>query len=563
MSMNKKLTVIDFFSGAGGFSEGFRQQGFKIIKGIDFWQTAVDTHNLNHNLKDTPVNILDYWGNDSRDVTKINELPNSNVIIGSPCCTSFSMSNKCGKADKTEGIKLIEVYLRIVAVKKHQKHSILKAWLMENVPNSKKSIKKQYTFANLNLSDWAKENKLKPNTIALKLNPTILNALDYGVPQNRKRLICGQSTRDGLLPIPAKITSKHTTVQDIRRKMPKPNTKRKAKISTDPNYPNLKILTKTITDHFYDTGLYKMEWEKARYLKTMHPYMGKMHFPENENRPSRTVTATRALGAREALIYKSEHQRIGNGEFRIPTIREIATLMSYPYTYQFYGSESMKWRLIGNSVSPKFSNALAKAILKKEGLPTIQDHDIDFQHSLDLHKQVQNLNNPTVKEFKKLKRRKKGARFRRSVYKNNNMTIDWLNYSPLTINKQVNGRWYVYLFYGTGVGYKYDYIDKDKFIYIKRLVENSSSFKNFQDGLDTILNRSLKSKDLQTHYEEDFSIKEKLNPLHIIHDINELSRKALKQDLPNISIDKLHKSEYSVRQIGYIYAYGSIVDNLA
>lgn len=39
----KKLTVIDFFCGAGGFSEGFRQQGFEIIQGYDNWKPAIDT----------------------------------------------------------------------------------------------------------------------------------------------------------------------------------------------------------------------------------------------------------------------------------------------------------------------------------------------------------------------------------------------------------------------------------------------------------------------------------------------------------------------------------------
>ena len=43
----KKLTVLDIFSGAGGFSEGFRQQGFEIVGGIDNWKAAVDTFNFN------------------------------------------------------------------------------------------------------------------------------------------------------------------------------------------------------------------------------------------------------------------------------------------------------------------------------------------------------------------------------------------------------------------------------------------------------------------------------------------------------------------------------------
>jgi DNA (cytosine-5)-methyltransferase 1 len=46
----KKLRVIDFFCGAGGFSEGFRQMGYEIVYGFDHWKPAVDTFNHNFNL---------------------------------------------------------------------------------------------------------------------------------------------------------------------------------------------------------------------------------------------------------------------------------------------------------------------------------------------------------------------------------------------------------------------------------------------------------------------------------------------------------------------------------
>ena len=141
---NTKPRVIDFFCGAGGFSEGFRQQGFNVIMGIDYWQPAIDTHNLNHGLKDITKNVLDFWGESSGDVDEINKLPETDVLVGSPSCVSFSMSNKAGKADKTNGIKLIETYLRVVAVKKYKNKSILKAWYMENVPQSKPHIKAEY-----------------------------------------------------------------------------------------------------------------------------------------------------------------------------------------------------------------------------------------------------------------------------------------------------------------------------------------------------------------------------------------------------------------------------------
>lgn len=62
------------------------------------------------------------------------------------------MSNKAGKADKSDGVRLIESYLRVVAIQKIKVNSKLKAWYMENVPESEHHIKKTYTL-DLNLKN--------------------------------------------------------------------------------------------------------------------------------------------------------------------------------------------------------------------------------------------------------------------------------------------------------------------------------------------------------------------------------------------------------------------------
>ena len=58
--MMKKLRVIDFFCGAGGFSEGFKQMGYEIVYGFDHWKPAVDTFNHNFNLRCELKNIPHY-----------------------------------------------------------------------------------------------------------------------------------------------------------------------------------------------------------------------------------------------------------------------------------------------------------------------------------------------------------------------------------------------------------------------------------------------------------------------------------------------------------------------
>ena len=161
----KKLSVVDFFCGAGGFSEGFRQLGFEIVQGYDHWRPAIDTYNHNFNLSLDTKDILAF----NNSIEEINQIPDTDVILGSPPCVTFSSSNNSGKANKVSGLALIKIFLKIVAVKKFQKNSILKAWFMENVPNSRKYLPNYYTFEDLDLAEWAKDNGYSPDQIAITL----------------------------------------------------------------------------------------------------------------------------------------------------------------------------------------------------------------------------------------------------------------------------------------------------------------------------------------------------------------------------------------------------------
>ncbi len=108
-----------------------------------------------------------------------------------------------------------------------------------------------------------------------------------------------------------------------------------------------------------------MNGNNQQFLKGNHPYMGKMSFPENLDKPSRTITATKIGTSREALIYRSECNGLGNGEYRTPTVREAACIMGFPITFQFIGGETTKWRLVGNAVCPSISRSFAAEVLKQ------------------------------------------------------------------------------------------------------------------------------------------------------------------------------------------------------
>ena len=357
------MKVADFFCGGGGFSEGFRQAGFQLVFAVDKWKPAVETYKGNKpgvNVLLDDVIRISYLNDD--EFEKI--VPDSEVIIGSPPCQAFSQSNKSGYADKTLGIQLIEAYLRIVARKKFKNNSILKYWVLENVPNSQKYIKEKYTAQDLELEgDF---------TLYTRCDAAgIYNAKNFGAPNNRRRFLCGdypaleQTHKD----------DEAVKLKTVLNSLGDPLAKGEFKI-TDVNYPDLVLSNHQVTDFHYVHELAPFEWKTAKRLKQDKGYMGKMSFPENENNPARTVMATMSASSREAMILRYEQDR-----YRLPTVREAASMMSFPIDYKFYGSSrGIKHTLVGNAVPPKLSYAIAKAIAKDSGMKIPKKY-IPIQHN--------------------------------------------------------------------------------------------------------------------------------------------------------------------------------------
>lgn len=164
---HNKMQMVDLFCGAGGLSLGFTQEGFVTALANDIEECCVDTYSHNH--PETPrKNIVQ--GDIRLVIDQLEELLKNkkiDIVIGGPPCQGFSMANRQRLIDDPRN-HLYKNYVEIV------KRVQPKFFVMENVKGM------------LSVSDQVKEDF---RDIGYEVECHILNAKDYGVPQNRERLI--------------------------------------------------------------------------------------------------------------------------------------------------------------------------------------------------------------------------------------------------------------------------------------------------------------------------------------------------------------------------------------
>jgi DNA (cytosine-5)-methyltransferase 1 len=170
--MSNGIKVLDLFSGAGGFSLGFKLAGYEIIGAVEKDKWAAETYQKNFPAAKVLVGDIQQMTNEM--LSKAFLKPE--VIIGGPPCQGFSICVKDAGDPKDPRNSLFREYLRVVTLFSP------KAVVMENVPNILNA-----TTANGESVVEIIINELKK--IGYTAHYQILSASDYGVPQRRHRLI--------------------------------------------------------------------------------------------------------------------------------------------------------------------------------------------------------------------------------------------------------------------------------------------------------------------------------------------------------------------------------------
>jgi len=306
------MKVVSLFSGAGGLDLGLVQAGNEIIWANDIDKDAVATYSLNlgnhivcADIKDIPVS----------------DIPKSDIIVGGFPCQGFSQANMLRTADDSRNLLYRFFYS---AVDKSQP----KFFIAENVRgilsmdngNAIKQIVKDFESA------------------GYFVTVTLVNVADFGIPQSRQRVfIIGQRKDLGsnnLFMFPIETHG--------RNGKPKPWLSIKSALEhyPDPDSPN------RFLNHIYSA--YKVE---------VRNFTG--HRATDPNKPSPTILAR---GNGKGGVCAIPHY---NGKRRL-TIRESATIQTFPEDFEFVGQMNSCYRQIGNAVPVKFAKLLGQELIRLE-----------------------------------------------------------------------------------------------------------------------------------------------------------------------------------------------------
>lgn len=365
--------LVDLFCGAGGLSLGFTQEGFITSLANDIEECCIDTYSHNH--PETPRDHI-ILGDINEVINNLDNLlryEKVDIIIGGPPCQGFSTANRQRLIDDPRN-QLYRSYVQVVDKVKPP------FFVMENV-------KGMLSVASQVIEDFEK--------IGYSVEARVLNAKDFGVPQNRERLIyIGNSIGIDNVKIFEAINRYSATIDNYYLKDAliglRPLQASRIKNSTNLNTEESGYLIER--NRCSETTEYiKMINQrkpckvvcnhKARYNNDRDiEIFGRLNQGDRSDDPK---IADIMPYARRNGIFKDKYFKLENDKVcktitahmkfdcnmyihptqaRGLTPREAARVQSYPDDYFFRGAYTKTYMQIGNSVPPLLGRAIAKAI---------------------------------------------------------------------------------------------------------------------------------------------------------------------------------------------------------
>jgi DNA (cytosine-5)-methyltransferase 1 len=306
--------VVELFAGCGGFGFGFAENGFRISHAVEAFRTSLETYVANVPLGEPVLS----------DVRKVDleTLGRPDVVIGGPPCEAFTVANADRRRNPLDRLYLDPVGSLTLQYAKMVKTLQPRVFVMENVPP---------------IAEGALEAELRMVFARIGYPEIFFNRIlaeDVGTPSHRDRVFISNVRLDP----PRTHAGKHITVEQAIADLQ----------SLDVDMPN----------HV------EMPLRGKRKQKMMELQEGSSmyHYKAADGRTHHAWT--RLPADKLAPTIKGLGRFIHPVEDRLLTPREHARLMGYPDDFVFHGSKNETYNMIGESVPPPLSVALAKEVRK-------------------------------------------------------------------------------------------------------------------------------------------------------------------------------------------------------
>jgi len=334
-------SVVDLFCGVGGLTHGFIKEGFTVVAGIDVDPTCKYAYETNNNARFILKDVRDLT---SEEIVGLYPEGDTRILVGCTPCQPFSRyANRKGQDDKWQ---LVGTFAELISAVRPEIVS------MENVPQ----MEKHPVFTDF-IQALATEGYYTWYSV--------VNCLDYGIPQTRKRLVL-LASRLGQIEMVRRThpPGRHRTVaQTIRclERLAAGEASRKdpihrASALSELNLRRIKATPPGGAWRDWDEGL-QLDCHKKETGKTYPSIYGRMKWDE----PSPTITC--------------QCHGLGNGRFGHPeqdraiSLREAALLQAFPKSYIFVETKSQVVisnlaRHIGNAVPVRLGRIIARSITR-------------------------------------------------------------------------------------------------------------------------------------------------------------------------------------------------------
>lgn len=210
----KELKIISLFSGAGGLDIGFDRAGFKTAVAVEIDPSCCDT--LRTNMPDLPVinkSVTEVSGAELLEAAGL-EVGEAALVIGGPPCQSFSLAGMRKGLDDDRG-KLLFEFVRIV------RETLPKGFVLENVKGLTNWDKGR--AMHLLMEELNKPIEYEGETYQYEIAPPkVLDAVNYGAPQFRERLILVGNRIGKPYTYPTPIETPYKTVWEAIGNLPAP-----------------------------------------------------------------------------------------------------------------------------------------------------------------------------------------------------------------------------------------------------------------------------------------------------------------------------------------------------